>query len=337
MSHALTLGKDDAAAVGRRTERATSARAWLARAAIFVVFGLLLYGLLYGAAEQLANRTSLRNRFFAVHMAPLAEYDFVILGASHAMPFDFEDMNARLEQMTGTHILNLSMTGSGVVPNRLLLDYFSAKHSTRSVVYILDSFIFHSPEWNERRLDDSQLYARAPFDPTLGRLLLADAGTRGSGVSYLSGFPKINNPNRFAPDISDDEATRFGRVYRPLAQFDQQRLSFLYPNGRDEATFASYFGQFEAMARRLRAEGVRLLIVKPPIPDRWHRLLPGEQEFDTTMARLAAQHAAAFYDLSGVSNDESFFYNADHLNRTGVLDFFARQLAPLLAAEASRS
>jgi hypothetical protein len=229
------------------------------------------------------------------------------------------------------------MTGSGIVPNRLLLDYFLAGHRTRSVVYILDSFIFYSADWNERRLDDAQLFARAPFDPTLGRLMLSEPATRSTGVSYLSGFPKINNPNRFAPDVSDDEANRFSRVYRPLAQFDQQRLSFLYPNERDEGTSAAYLAQFEEMARRLRADGVRLLIVKPPIPDRWHRLLPAEQEFDTLLARLAAQQAAAFYDLSGVSNDEAHFYNADHLNRTGVLDFFSRAFAPLLAAAARSS
>jgi hypothetical protein len=75
--------------------------------------------------------------------------------------------------------------------------------------------------------------------------------------------------------------------------------------------------------------------VKAPIPDRWHQLLPGEQEFDARVGQLAAQYGATFYDLSGVSNDESFFYNADHLNRNGVLDFFDRGLIPVLARAAS--
>jgi hypothetical protein len=335
MSQAGTLTREESP-VQDHPAAGTPTRAWLMRGVLFVLVGLLLYGVLYAAAETVANRTSLRNRFFTIHSAALSEYDFVILGASHAMPFDFEDMNARLETMTGAHILNLSMTGSGIVPNRLLIDYFSVGHRTRSVVYVLDSFILYSAEWNERRLEDAQLYARAPLDLALGGLLLADRATRASGVSYLSGFPKINNLTRFTPDVSEDEATRFGRVYRPLAQFDRQRLAFLYPTERDEVSYARYFALFEGLVRDLRERGIRVLIVKPPIPDRWHRLLPGEEQFDARAAQLAAEYGAAFYDLSGVSNDESFFYNADHLNRSGVLDFFARGLAPVLVNEAAR-
>jgi hypothetical protein len=331
MSRTLTHQPATEGAARRSVSQPATTRAFLAHGALFVLVGLVLYALLYAAAEQMANRTSLRNRFFAVSTAA-ATYDFVMLGASHAMPFDFEDMNARLERLSGARILNLSMTGSGISPNRLLFDYFSQARGTRQVVYVLDSFIFYSAEWNEQRLQDSQLYARAPLDPALGRLLLADPATRTAGVSYLAGFPKINNPSRFAPDVSEDEAIRFGRVYRPLAQFDQQRLSFLYPAQADTAVFERYFAQFEDLARELRARGIRLLIVKPPIPDRWHRLLPGEQAFDERVAAVAARHQAVFHDLSGVSNDEAFFYNADHLNRTGVLDFFERSFGPLLAA-----
>jgi hypothetical protein len=101
-------------------------------------------------------------------------------------------------------------------------------------------------------------------------------------------------------------------------------------------SYARYFALFEGLVRDLRERGIRVLMVKPPIPDRWHRLLPGEEQFDARAAQLAAEYGAAFYDLSGVSNDESFFYNADHLNRSGVLDFFARGLAPVLVNESAR-
>ena len=134
-----------------------------------------------------------------IRTAPQADYDRVILGASHAAVFDFDDMNGRLEQMTGARILNLSVVGGGVVVNRLLLDYFLVRHRTEAIVYVVDSFAFYSSEWNEERLEDARLFQRAPFDPALARLLAGSGAPPMVALDYVSGFSKINNPDRFAP------------------------------------------------------------------------------------------------------------------------------------------
>ena len=102
----------------------TEARAFLRGAAGFVAIGLLLYVALYAAAEWLVYQRADRNRFFMVRTAPSVEYDDVILGASHAAVFDFDQMNRRLEELTGARILNLAVVGAGVRVNRVLLDYF---------------------------------------------------------------------------------------------------------------------------------------------------------------------------------------------------------------------
>ena len=159
---------------------------------------------------------------------PPAEYDVLILGASHAAVFDFDDMNRRLEEMTRSRILNLSVVGGGVVVNRLLLDYFLVRHRTAAIVYVVDSFAFYSREWNERRLEDARLFQRAPFDPALARLLLRSGAPLMVAVDYVSGFSKINNPDRFGLD-RPAEAARFDRRYRPVDQIDRQRIAYLYP------------------------------------------------------------------------------------------------------------
>ena len=112
------------------------------RAAGFVLIGVVLYVGLYVASERIIAEYAQRNRFYMVQTAPQARYDHVILGASHAAVFDYRDMNVRLEAMTGTRILNLSIVGAGITVNRLLLDYFLTEHHTDSVVYVLDSFGF---------------------------------------------------------------------------------------------------------------------------------------------------------------------------------------------------
>src|SRR5262249_22608238 len=153
----------------------------------FLLIAATIYIALYLGAEQLLYRYAHRNRFFAVSSASPSRYDFVVLGASHAAVFDYRDMNHGLEQMTGAKILNLSVVGGGVTVNRLLFDYFLTRHQTACLVYVVDSFAFLSPQWNEERLADRRLFARAPFDPALVRLLLMAPGGRLVGLDYATG------------------------------------------------------------------------------------------------------------------------------------------------------
>jgi hypothetical protein len=39
-----------------------------------------------------------------------------------------------------------------------------------------------------------------------------------------------------------------------------------------------------------------------------------------------------FHDFTHVGNDDKLFYDTDHLNRDGVLNFFENSLKPLLTA-----
>jgi len=301
----------------------------------FTLIGLAIYALLYAASEQLVAEHALRNRFHAIKIAPRADYDHVLLGASHAAVFDYRDMNRRLETMTGTSILNLSVEGAGISVNRLLLDYFLATHRTSSVVYVIDSFAFYSQDWNEDRLQDTSLYRRAPWDPTLARLLLTTPATRWVAIDYITGFSKINNRDRFATDLFENEGRRFERTYRPVAQIDQQRIRFLYPAGASDALLDAlpYFGQLEQLIRDVRSRGIRVLIVRPPIPDRIRNMLPNEDRFDARLTALAETYGAVLHDFSSVNNEDVLFFDSDHLNEDGVRRFFEGFLAPLLTED----
>jgi hypothetical protein len=302
-----------------------------------VAIGFGLYLALYVGAEQLVHRYARQNRFYAVSTASLAGYDFVILGASHAAVFDYADMNARLQERTGARIVNLSVVGGGVTVNRLLLDYFLATHTTRDVIYFLDSFAFYSAQWNEDRLRDVRLFDRAPFDPLLVGLLLGNPSTRLTALDYVSGFSKINNPERFAADINPDEATRFEATYRPVGQIDSQRLRYLYPVRIDQAVVEQYLAELRDMQRMLTARGTRLMAIKPPLPERFYRMLPEEARFDEQVGAVLAEHGGAFIDFSLRCNDERYFYNTDHLNRAGVLNFYDECFVPALSRRGGSS
>lgn len=286
--------------------------------------------MLYEVAEQVVLHTSVRDRFFSVRTAPTRAYDVVLLGSSHATTFGFQDLNARLEDMVGTRVLNLSLPSAGILPNRVLLDYFLAERSTRIVVYFVDSFVFTSTRWNEGRFADPRFLARAPLDLGLACLLGADPRTRAAGVLYVSGLAKINGLATFAPDMTDDEVLRFGRVYSPSGQIDTLRMRNLYPDPPDAALAAHYLTNFDELARGLHERGITLILVKPPVTAQWYRMLPDEPNWDVRLDDLSKRLELPLYDFSLASPDEALYFDADHLNRAGVLTFFEQHLAPLL-------
>jgi hypothetical protein len=319
-----------ATTAGRPSQAASETRRFATTAARFLVIAAAIYMALYVGAEQLVYRYAHRNRFFAVRSAPPSRYDFVVLGASHAAVFDYRDMNQRLEQMTGARIINLSVVGGGVTVNRLLLDYFLTRHQTGGLVYVVDSFGFLSRQWNEERLRDRRLFVRAPFDPSLVRLLLVAPGGWPVGLDYASGFSKINNSDRFAPDVSPDEGARFDRRYRPVPQLDDERLAYLYPPKLDTDALQRYVRDFEALVALAHDRGIRTMAIKPPLPQRIYRRLPFEREFDAAIAAAVQRQGVEWHDFSGVNNDDALFQDTDHLNQSGVIEFFSGTLSPLL-------
>jgi len=308
-------------------------RSFLWRAVLFVGIGFVIYAGLYLASERLVHEYAERNRFHTVRMAPHSEYDAVILGASRAAVFDYRDMNARLEALTGARILNLATVGAGVVVNRLLLDYFLEDRSTRTVVYVLDSFAFYSSAWNEERLEDANLFRRAPWDPALARRLLTTPGARQAGFQYLTGFHKINNPDRFEPDLFPAEGAAFDRTYRPVPQIDRQRLEFLYPGevGAEAIRNQPYLDALAALIRSLQERGIRVVVLRPPLPERTYEMIPGEPEFEAAARAMVEGLGAEYHDFTLVANDPAYFHDSDHLNQAGVVAFFENHLAELLA------
>jgi hypothetical protein len=241
-------------------------------------------------------------------------------------------MNSRLETMTASRVLNLAVVGGGVAVNQLLLDYFLSRHDAGTIVYLVDSFVFYSSEWNERRLEDARLFHRAPFDPALARLLAGSGARWTVALDYVTGFSKINNAGRFEPD-RPAEAARFDRRYRPIEQVDRARIAYLYPETFDEGVkqqLSRYLDRFERLVAAARGRGMRVVLLRPPLPPRTRALIPAEPDFEAALGGVAARTGAELHDFSGSVDDPAMYFDTDHLNRAGVLHFFEVHLAPLL-------
>jgi len=306
-----------------------AARAPRPRWRAFLLGAAVLYGALYAGAEALVHTYGEKSPLFRI-ASDTQDHDIVILGASHALPLDFEDMNATLEAATGASIINLAVEGGGIVPSRFMLDAYLAKHQTKTVVYVLDSFVFYSRQWNEERINDSKLLKRAPFDGTILAQLARTPAARDLIPGYVTGFYKINDADRFKRDVSDNDGAPFARTYRANNLIDRQRLAYLYPKQVDEALSAHYLEEFRDMAKDIRDRGLSLVVVRTPLPARVLTRITGEAAFNTKIASILGEYGFAMHDFSGVTNDDANYYDTDHLNRTGVTAFTNEHLIPLL-------
>jgi hypothetical protein len=302
-------------------------------AARFAGIGLLIYALLFAGSEWLIHRNGRMNPIFKIDTAA-GDFDWVILGASHAMPLDFDGFNAEMERRTGRRILNLAGPGTGPLYNRFVLQHFLGARHTRNVLYVADGFAFRAPMWNEERFSDSGLIARTPFHFSLavrlGSYVLRDGVDIRALADYLTGFSKLNNRNRFTRDLWEGEAS-FDRIFRPSPSAEKKRADYLYPPVADEeASRERYLAAFAELVEVAETSGVKVTVIKMPLPPRFTSLLQGEAAFDAALASLLERYELSVLDYSGTVADTRFYADTDHLNRAGAVEFFETTLKDVL-------
>ncbi len=302
---------------------------------LFIAIGFALYCGAYYAAERIMDANGRSNAFFKIARLKEPAVDWLILGASHAMPLDFADFNAGMERETGLKIVNLAAPGAGPLYNRFVLEHFLREHRARNLLYVLDSFAFYSRTWNEDRFADAKLLRRTPFEPAIARRLWDYALHEGvdprAALDYVSGFSKINNRERFEPDVWEGEA-QFERIYRPSTTATAKRIAYLYPDKTAEEARARYLVVFSSLVALAQHEGMRVVVVKLPVPPPYRSQLPNEAAFDEALSRVLEPRNIPVRDFSAAIKEPRFYFDTDHLNRAGLTEFFNRELKALLVS-----
>jgi hypothetical protein len=301
----------------------------------FVGIGLLIYAGVYYAAEQLVYRTGKSNPFFKIATANRLEFDWLALGASHAMPLDFADFNAYLERATGLRIINLASPGTGPLYNRFVLENFLQRHRARGLLYVIDSFAFYSSDWNEDRFADAKLLRRTPFKVSTAESLYGYIRSEGvdprAGLDYGTGFSKINNRERFETDVWEGER-QFERVYRPSVAAVRSRIAYLYPRAVPSEVPPRYLEAFAKLVETAKSRGTCVTAIKMPLTAQFRNQLPNEEAFDKAISVRLEALGVQFRDFSQELDEPRFYFDTDHLNRAGLENFLERHLKLLLAA-----
>jgi hypothetical protein len=306
------------------------------RAAIaFIGIGLMIYAGVYFVAERLMYRNGHSNPFFKIATSEVKAFDWVILGASHAMPLDFADFNGLMQEQTGLKIINLASPGTGPLYNRFVLEAFLRNHQTKNVLYVADSFAFYSRTWNEDRFGDAKLLRTTPFDPATVWSFWQYSRREGvdprAVADYVTGFSKINNRERFQKDVWEGEL-QFDRVYRPSAAAVKSRIAYLFPKSSEPASLGRYLTEFANMLELAKQRKIRIVVVKLPTPGQFRTQLPNERSFDDAMSQLLVTQGLALDDFSAELDEPRFYFDTDHVNRAGATELFDRRLRAILVA-----
>jgi hypothetical protein len=306
------------------------------RIAVFIGLFVLLYAGAAGIAEVTVGRSGQESAFQKLLALRGEQVDWVVLGASHALPLAFGDIPQRLEADTGQSMAVLAEVGAGPLYNGFVLRQAMNDIAPRRLLYVVDSFAFTSRRWNEERIADRKLLRKTPLRLSTAALMTEITARRGTDpaalADYLTAFSKLNPPDRF-PQEGWRGAEDFDSQVRLSRHAVQSRIDYLYPGPAETADMSTYLDILISVFDRAQAAGIQIMVVKLPLPDPFRAALPGEADFDAALRARLSAHDIAFHDLSAALPDLKYFFDTDHLNRDGINALYADYLRGLMTPE----
>lgn len=304
--------------------------------AAFVAIFLMLYAAAVGIAEMEVARSGQDTAFQKLLALRGQQAGWVVLGASHALPLAFGDIAGRVRADGGPSVAVLAEAGAGPVYNELVFRQALEDVAPRRLLYVVDSFAFTGPTWNEARLSDRKLLRKTPLRLSTARnmaLVVARHRAGAGGLAdYLTGFSKLNPPERF-PQGGWRGAADFDRKVRLSRHAVRARIKYLYPRPPQPDTVARYLDVLTGIFDAARAAGIEVVVVKLPMPDAFRAALPDEAVFDRALQQRLSERAIPYHDLSAALPEPAYYFDTDHLNRAGVEALYDAHLRDILIPE----
>jgi len=303
-----------------------------------IVGFLALWGMLYIAAVCVAEVTVARvgqgTAFQKLLSLKGQEVDWVVLGASHALPLVYGDVPERHRADTAQSMAVLAEVGAGPLYNSFVFQQALEDIRPKRLLYVVDSFAFASPSWNEARISDRKLLRKTPLRAStamsMARITVRHKASPTGLADYLTGFSKLNPPDRF-PQAGWRGAADFDRTARISRHAVQSRIGYLYPEPPHADDTARYLDILDALFDMAQAADIEIVVVKLPMPDAFRTALPDEAAFDQALRARLAPRGIVFHDLSADVSDPGYFFDTDHLNRSGVDALYSNFLHEILA------
>ncbi len=302
----------------------------------FLGLFVALYVSAAAVAEFRVGREGVESAFQKILAAKGARYDWVVLGASHALPLAFGGVPERLEEEAGQSMIVLAEVGAGPLYSDFVLRQALADLQPRRLLYVADSFAFQSSRWNEERVADRKLLRKTPLRSstlvTMSGMAVSQGVPASAVLDYASGFSKLNPPDRFPRDDWRG-AEDFDRRFRPSRHATASRIEYLFPEPPSSAVTGRYLDVLAEMIATAKAAGIEVVVVRLPVPKAFRAAIPDEVAFDATFrARLDAL-GVPLHDLSAALDDPGLYFDTDHLNREGITKLYDGYLKQILTSD----
>lgn len=304
------------------------------RIAGFLALGLLIYAALFLWSDGVQQAHAGRNPFARIAAAS-PRSDWVVLGASHALPLGFAGVPALLRDATGQEVLTLAVAGGGPGVSRMVAERYFSDHGAGGVLIVLDSFAFLDPRWNAARIGDADILPRIPADRQTLAVLWRAVGRglpAGTFLAHATGFARINDRGRFTPDQWEAEV-RFDSAPRPSDAADAARIAYLYPGPSSEPAVDRALADLQAVITLARGHGAPVVLVLPPLPERFRARLPPTPALSARIAAMAGRLGVPLIDHETLLPAPRFYFDTDHLNRSGVEAWIAGGLGDVLRGQ----
>jgi len=298
---------------------------FLIKALLFVIINILIACISIGVIHYFENRYHYHNWETDSDLLIIPNHksvDLLIMGSSHARIFTRDMNHLRVETILHKSLVDIGKGGGegGVVTNLVMLDYFYDQGDTaRNIVYFIDAWPFFSNKWNEK----SYFLTNEPINADLFRLclhyhvdddVLINYFKSKYTLEWMERQPKTRTINNdILKDVSKEAIAK--------------RLASLYIEPYDVNVFNHYASLLEQVVEHARAHHAKLTFIFPPT------LLDDNRGKDKVLAILAdfkVRYGTDYFDYSNEIQDNTLYYDHDHLNTKGVVYFTERYLKPLL-------
>ena len=300
-------------------------RKFFLRLLLFIPFFLLIYVVLtflVGSLlpDYLTPNLYYRTSHFSYTLAEIGqvqEPDILVVGSSHA----YRGFDPRIFDAHGFELLNLGSSSQTPVQTEYLLSRYIDDIDPELIIYEVwpSSFTSDGVESAVDLISNDTIAA-----DTLGMVATVNDIKAYNSLIFASLNQVLGIPAQ--EPVLEDQDLYVGGGY--VERSDAEYSPGAYPSQRYQ--WRDYqFQAFDAVIALLEERDIPFVLVQAPITDGYFRSYTNNDEFDETMRTYGP-----YYNFNYIMDDldSTHFFDAHHLNQSGV-ELFNRRLIQILLQE----
>jgi hypothetical protein len=293
--------------------------------AVLLVLGILDVFVSYGLRKSNSNTFNNLNKVFNGEI----NADLVVNGSSKALVHFSPKI---LDSVMEINSYNLALDGTEFMVQKTQYDIY-LKNNTKPK-YVIQTVSSGS------LVKNTEIRNQVQFAPYLNVDEINEMAKKYDGfkwydyyvpfVRYTGEFEQIVDGSFSAFNVHLKQSSKYKGYLEKQAEWDSSfaNVMEINPNGISWTFDSASIKLFRDFLEESRAKDITVFLVYPPTYHEFHSYLNNRQEILSFYKKIAEEYAIPFMDYSNcfLSQDKSYFYNSQHLNKKGA-ELFSQQVA----------